>query len=80
MAEYFRRVKLDEHGPVGLKLFDGYAEAEIVEEEELEFEVVELAEGEAADLYESGLASGIFHVFGFQGWGVFGDIPSRNDY
>lgn len=37
----FSRVKFDEHGGVGLEVLDWDGQAEIVEEEELEFEVVE---------------------------------------
>ncbi len=43
-------VEFDKHGAVGVKLLDGDSEAEVVEEEELEFEVVQLDEGEASDL------------------------------
>jgi hypothetical protein len=38
----FSSVELDEHGAVGFELFDGNGKPEVVEEEELEFEVIEL--------------------------------------
>lgn len=50
LGDYFPGVEFDEHGAVGFEFFDGDGEAEVVEEEELEFEVVEFGEGETADL------------------------------
>lgn len=44
------RVKLDQHGPVRLHLFEGNRQSEVVEDEELELEVVEFDEGKPADL------------------------------
>jgi hypothetical protein len=42
LRDDFSGVELDEHGAVGFELFHGNGEPEIVEKEELEFEVVEL--------------------------------------
>ena len=42
LRDDFSGVELDEHGAVCFELFDGDGEPEVVEEEELEFEVVEL--------------------------------------
>jgi hypothetical protein len=43
-------IELDKHGRVHLQVFHGDGETEIVEDEELKFEVVEFGEGEASDL------------------------------
>ena len=43
-------VVFHQHGAVGLQLFYGDGEAEVVQKEELEFQVIELDEGEAANL------------------------------
>ena len=48
----FARVKLNKHGAVGVEFLNGHGEAEVVEQEELELEVVEFDEGETADLSE----------------------------
>ena len=41
LGDDFAGVKLNEHGAVRVELFDGYGEAEVVEEEKLELEMVE---------------------------------------
>ena len=50
MRDDLARVKLDEHGGVCLEVLDGDGETEVVEEEELEFEMVQLREGQPANL------------------------------
>jgi hypothetical protein len=50
LCDDFTRVKLDQHRSVGFDLLDGDGEAEVVEEEELEFEVVKFGKWKAADL------------------------------
>lgn len=68
LSDDFSRVEFHEHGAVGLDFLDGNGEAEVVEEEELQFEVVEFGEGEAADLWERG---GWLARVGCGGWWVF---------
>jgi len=42
LGDDFPSVELNQHGAVGLDLFDRDGEAEVVEEEELQFQVIEL--------------------------------------
>jgi hypothetical protein len=44
-------VEFNKHRAVSLDLFDGHRQAEVVQEKELELQVVEFGEGEAADLW-----------------------------
>ena len=53
-------VELDEHTAVSFQLVDGDEELEVVEEEELEFEVVEFHERETTDL-EMAVSSSILN-------------------
>lgn len=50
---HFSRVKLNEHSPISLEFLERNGKAEVIEDEKLEFEVVEFVEGEAADLRRS---------------------------
>lgn len=50
LANDLAGVVFHQHGAVCFQLFYGDGEPEVVEEEELELQVVELDEGEAADL------------------------------
>ena len=50
LADDLASVVFHQHGAVGFQLFHGDGEPEVVEEQELELQVVELDEGEAADL------------------------------
>jgi hypothetical protein len=50
LCEHLAGIKLDQHGGIRLEVLDGHGQAEVVEEEELQLEVVEFGQGEAADL------------------------------
>lgn len=59
------RVELHQHGPVSLDLLDGDRQAEIVQQEELQLEVVQLGEGQAADLFHKNTLGFGFLAFSF---------------
>lgn len=44
------RVKLHEHGPVGLQFLSWDLQSKVIQVQELQFEVVQFNEGESADL------------------------------
>ena len=52
LGDNFPRVELHQHRGVCLEIFDGNSEAEIIEKEELELEVVQFGERETTNLQE----------------------------
>lgn len=50
LCNQFSSVKFHQHGAIRLEFFHGYRKSEIIENEELKFEVVEFHERKTADL------------------------------
>lgn len=50
LSDDLASVELDEHGAVSFDLFNGHGKAEVVQKQELKFEVVELWKRKATDL------------------------------
>ena len=51
LPNHLPRIKLNKHGRVRFEIFDIHGEAEFVEEEELEFEMIQFGEGKPSDLF-----------------------------
>jgi hypothetical protein len=50
LRDDFTGVELNQHGSVGFDLLDGDRQPEVVQEQELEFKVIQLGERKAANL------------------------------
>lgn len=57
-SDHFPRIKLNKHGRVGFKVLYWDGEAEVIEEEKLEFEMVQLCKRKSSDLFTPESATG----------------------
>lgn len=48
--DHLPRVELDQHGRVGLKVFDGHSKSEVIQEQELKLQMIQFCERQAANL------------------------------
>lgn len=72
LGNHFPSIEFDQHGRVSLQIFHLNSEAEVVEKQELDFKVIQLGKGKAADL--SGTSVSIV----LEPWGHAEELPTED--